>query len=76
MTEKKQGEEFPPGVEVLAEMEKVSEPTDNPFKKVTKKKKKFNIITNNIKKKIGKSSKSNLSKRKSKKQRNIRRNSL
>jgi hypothetical protein len=39
MTEKKQGEEFPPGVEVLAEMEKVSDPTENPFKKVTKKKK-------------------------------------
>ncbi len=75
MTEKKQGEEFPPGVEVLAEMEKVSDVTENPFKKVNKNKKKINIkIITLIK--IGKSNKSNLSKRESKKQRNIRRNSL
>ena len=41
MSEKKQGEEFPPGVEVLAEMEKVSDVTENPFKKVNKNKKKL-----------------------------------
>lgn len=46
MTEKKQGEEFPPGVEVLAEMEKVSDPTENPFKKVTKKKKNIKFFFN------------------------------
>ena len=75
MTEKKQGEEFPPGVEVLAEMEKVSDVTENPFKKVNKNKKKINIkIITLIK--IGKSNKSNLSKRESKKQRNLRRNSI
>jgi hypothetical protein len=75
MSEKKQGEEFPPGVEVLAEMEKVSDVTENPFKKVNKNKKKINIkIITLIK--IGKSNKSNLSKRESKKQRNLRRNSI
>ena len=61
MSEKKQGEEFPPGVEVLAEMEKVSDVTENPFKKVNKNKKKINIkIITLIK--IGKSSKSNIPK--------------
>ena len=75
MSEKKQGEEFPPGVEVLAEMEKVSDVTENPFKKVNKNKKKINIkIITLIK--IGKSNKSNLTKRESKKQRNLRRNSI
>jgi hypothetical protein len=34
MSEKKPGEEFPEGVEVLAEMEKVNDLTENPFKKV------------------------------------------
>ena len=64
----KPGEEFPPGVEVLVEIEKCPEGVQNPFKKV----KKIFII----KKKIGKSNKSNLSKRKSQKQRNFRRNKI
>jgi hypothetical protein len=54
MSEKKQGEEFPPGVEVLAEMEKVSDVTENPFKKVNKNKKKINIKIKNKNKKIKK----------------------
>ena len=45
MSEKKPGEEFPEGVEVLAEMEKVNDLTENPFKKVFKIK---NLITKNI----------------------------
>ena len=68
MTEKtsKPGEEFPPGVEVLVEIEKCLEGVQNPFKKV-----KYYLL-----KKIGKSNKSNLSKRKSQKQRNSRRNQI
>ena len=67
MTEKtsKPGEEFPPGVEVLVEIEKCPEGVQNPFKKV-----KYYLL------KIGKSNKSNLSKRKSQKQRNSRRNQI